>query len=131
MKKLKMMFVAAMLFTGTQVFAQNRTHDPEQAAKRQTERMTEKLSLTEDQSAKVLNINKKIAEEMQTARTSGELTTDNRRAFRRQQTEKRDAELKKVLSEDQWTQWEAMKKEQEYRDGRRGHGQRRQKQSVN
>ena len=129
MRKMKMMLVVAMLLFSTQIFAQNRNVDPEQMAKRQTERMTERLSLTEDQAARVMEINKKAAEKMQAARESGELTADNRREFRQKQREERDAALKKALTEEQWTKWESTKKEQQNRGGRQGNGQRRQNQS--
>ena len=130
MKKIKMMLIVAMLLVSTQIFAQNGNRDPQQMAQRQTERMTERLSLTADQTAKVLEINKKLAEKMQAARNSGELTPDNRRAFRKKQGEERDVELKKVLTEEQWTKWEAMKKEQEDRGNRAGNNQRRNQNGI-
>ena len=130
MKKIKMMLVVAMLLVSTQIFAQNGNRDPQQMVQRQTERMTERLSLTADQTAKVLEINKNLAEKMQAARNSGELTADNRSAFRKKQGEERDVELKKVLTEEQWTKWEAMKKEREERGNRAGNGQRRNQNGI-
>lgn len=90
--------------------------DPEQRATQQTAQMTEKLSLSEAQSAKVKEINLKFANKMKEAR---EKSAGDREAMRgaigtiRQE---QDTELQTVLTEEQWKQWTAYR--EEFRGGR-------------
>ena len=94
--------------------------DPEQRATQQTAQMTEKLSLSEAQSAKVKEINLKYANKMKEAR---EKSAGDREAMRgaigtiRQE---QDAELQTVLTEDQWQQWVAYR--EEFRNNRGSFG---------
>ncbi len=87
------------------------TMDPVKRAEKQTAMMTEQLTLSEAQATKVHEINLKYAEQSKTMR---EANTD-RSAMREQMTALRtaqDAELKTMLTSDQWAAWEKIQAEQ-------------------
>ncbi len=82
-------------------------HTPEQRAEKMTEKMAEHLNLTEDQKAAVYEAN------FQMASTKDE--------DRKSNMEKHDANLKNILTEEQYKKWSASKKE---RRGNRPKGKR-------
>ena len=95
--------------------------DPVKRAEQQTTLMTEKLSLSEAQAAKIKDINLKYAEKskaMREANTNGDRTAmrDQMTALRTEQ----DAELKSMLTSDQWAAWEKVRAEQRASRGDRG-----------
>lgn len=95
--------------------------DPVKRAEQQTAMMTEKLSLSEAQAAKIKEINLKYAEKSKVLRetnTSGDWTAmrDQMTALRTEQ----DAELKTMLTSDQWATWEKVRAEQRANRGERG-----------
>lgn len=90
--------------------------DPEQRANQQTATMTEQLSLSDAQSAKVKEVNLKYANKMKDAR---EKAAGDREAMRGAMTsirQEQDAELQTVLTEEQWKQWVAYR--EQFRGGR-------------
>ena len=90
--------------------------DPEQRANQQTATMTEQLSLSDAQSAKVKEINLKYANKTKEAR---EKAAGDREAMRGVMTsirQEQDAELQTVLTEEQWKQWVAYR--EQFRGGR-------------
>lgn len=115
---IKIFALALLILAGLAANAQpgSWNADPEQRATQQTAMMTEKLSLSEAQSAKVQEINLKYANKMKEAR---EKSAGDREAMRgaigtiRQE---QDAELQTALTEDQWKQWVAYR--EEFRGGR-------------
>ena len=97
--------------------------EPKEMAERQTSQMKELLSLTEEQLPKVEALNLKYAEKMKVARDE---TADDRDAMRSKMREmigEKDVELKKILTADQWTNFEADRKER--MQNRRGGSRRR------
>lgn len=89
---------------------QHAQRTPEERAARQTEMMTRKLSLTEEQNKKVYEINLKSAQQMQTSFQAKD--PKSMRAAR----EEKDAALLQVLTPEQGKRYEEMKKErQEHR----------------
>lgn len=76
---------------------------PEIRAKKQTERMTGKLGLTADQEAKVYDINLKAARQMAEARDKG--------GDMKEVQQKKDEELKGVLTPEQMKKYEEIKAE--------------------
>ncbi len=95
--------------------------DPVKRAEQQTAQMTEKLALSEAQSVKIKEINLKYAEKskaMREANTDGDwsATREKMTALRTEQ----DAELKTMLTSDQWATWEKVRAEQRANRGDRG-----------
>ncbi len=78
------------------------------AAKRpdQLKALTEQLKLTEDQQTKLKVVLKDQAEKARALRTDTALSQDDRRAKMKEIREKFNAEMKKVLTEEQFKQWE-------------------------
>ncbi|MFV0590228.1 MAG: hypothetical protein ACK5M7_02480 [Draconibacterium sp.] len=131
MKKLGLVLLSVIVFA-TVTMAQDRgsrSFDPKEMAKRQTEELTKALGLNKDQQAKVLALNTKMGEKrssmFQEMRNGG----GDREAMREKMTKLRDeekAEMKKILTEDQYKKYEKYLEEQRARrgQGRPGGGQR-------
>lgn len=83
---------------------------PEERAKLQTAFLRERLSLTEEQLPKVSAINLKSAEKMQPVITGDQGPFKKRREMKEIGDEK-DAEMKGVLTADQYTKYLAAKEE--------------------
>lgn len=97
-----------------------RNMDPKEMAERQTNQMKESLELTDKQLPKVEALNLKYAEKMGEARDE---VGEDREAMRSAMTEiikEKDVELKKILTEEQWTKFEKERKER--MQNRRGGG---------
>ncbi|MFY0254184.1 hypothetical protein ACDQ55_09545 [Chitinophaga sp. 30R24] len=91
-------FLSVMVLAGTASFGQER-HHPD--AKTMTDSMKSKLSLSDDQYSKVYNINQQFSDDMSKVKTdNGDKTAKREQA--RKAYEQRDAELKKVLTDDQY-----------------------------
>ena len=91
-----------------------RNADPAKQAERMTQQMTEKLSLSNDQSAKVKAINLDFAKQQQTLRAEApEGQRPEKKAVEKLRKQYQD-QLKKVLSKDQFSQWEQMAKDRQY-----------------
>lgn len=104
----KRIFAALMAFclmAGTSAFAQNTKKAPmpkerptvEQMAQRQTERMTQKLKLTEAQAKQVYDLNLQQIKQMQSMR-------EQMRAARNAEAEK----MKSILTTEQFVEWAQM-----------------------
>jgi protein CpxP len=115
----KLVFVITLLVTfGVQ--AQDRKEKmkdatPEERAAMRTEKLSEKLSLDENQKKKVKEIfteqqkeNKVVREEMKAER---EKALEEKKATLKKQQEELKAKLKLVLTEEQFKKWEAMQHE--------------------
>lgn len=92
---------------------------PEEMAERQTTQLTEKLELDEAQKTRVQEINLAFAQKLKAMREEGQ---DNREAMREMRETiqgERVAELKEVLSEEQFKAFEAMQSDRPER-GKRG-----------
>jgi periplasmic protein CpxP/Spy len=127
---MKKLFLVALLVVGLTTFAQGRIGHvqegekvtPEKRAEKQVERMTKELSLNETQ-VKQLNelFAKGLAEregkraEMQKRRAEGaKPTPEERETMKAKMGEKQEAmraEMKKILTQDQYTKWEENKEE--------------------
>lgn len=124
MKKLVGLTVVIMLFSLT-ISAQGQRQQkradftPEQRASLQTKKLALRLDLNEKQQKEIEKIMLKSAEERQTFRTENRknkqdgtgLTSDERfdRAnMRLERQEVRKAEMKKILTEDQFEKWETI-----------------------
>ncbi|GAB3305074.1 hypothetical protein ACFQT0_23450 [Hymenobacter humi] len=102
--------------------------NPEEMAKRQSERMTQELGLSADQTAKVQQILMARGQEMQAMRGQAR-DAGNRDAMRTQMEANRakyDAQFKEVLTADQYTKYTTMQADRMNRGGGergRGYGQ--------
>ncbi len=93
---------------------------PEQMAARQTERMTQALGLSADQTTKVQQILATRDQEMQGMRgqvQSGAVTRDQMREQMQAGRAKYDAQFKAVLTADQYTKYTAMQAQRMQRGG--------------
>lgn len=85
---------------------------PAQMAERQTSRMKESLGLSEEQTAKVSEINLKYATKMHEARQNNQGDFAAMREVMQTMRQEQDEELKTVLNETQFQQWEKIRAEQ-------------------
>jgi len=95
--------------------------NPEEMAKRQTDQLAGYVKLTEEQKAKVMELNLKFAEksrEMRSGVSFRDMSDDERQAFREKmnaQQEEKSQELKKILTEDQLKDYEKYLEEMQQR----------------
>ncbi|MDO7849495.1 hypothetical protein Q5H92_24230 [Hymenobacter sp. M29] len=92
--------------------------NPEEMAKRQTERMTQELGLSADQSAKVQQIMMARGQEMQAMRGQAGGDRDKMREQMQASRTKYDAQFKEVLTADQYTKYTTMEANRMNRGGR-------------
>ena len=128
MKK-SLYYTAFLLFIGSlalPAFAQQGggrgNMDPKEMAKRQTDQMKESLELTAEQLPKVEALNLKYAEKFKVVRDEAGDDRESMRSAIREMMKEKDVEIKKILTADQWTKFEADRKErmQNRGGGRRG-----------
>jgi Spy/CpxP family protein refolding chaperone len=113
--KIKLIIFACMFAIVTFVFgayAQNKSHDPESHAKRQTEMMKTKLSLNAEQAAKIESINLKYAQKSKAQREEMHKSMQTLR-------EDKDKETGAVLTKEQMDKYNALKAE--YKNKRMKH----------
>ncbi len=118
MKTVKTILLIAFVSTMTLSNAQQRgggQRDPNERAKRSTEQMTERLSLTEDQTKKVEAINQEAADKVTEVFASASGDREAMRAVMMDINKEKDKKLKAVLNEDQWKEYEKMVEEQRQR----------------
>jgi periplasmic protein CpxP/Spy len=110
-----------LMMAGSVIFAQ-RKFDPQAMAAKQTERMKTELALNDDQYASVKSINEDFAGRQQALQGNSALTREDKvKQMKTLGAEKNDA-IKKVLTADQNTKWEAYRaKQREQRKRGRGH----------
>jgi periplasmic protein CpxP/Spy len=109
MKMLKVLMIGAALSFGmSTVYAQEATEKtPEERAANQTAQMTESLSLTPDQQAKVAEINLGVALKNDAVRKNASMTPEQKKEAIQGNNEGRKASLKTVLTAEQYTKMEA------------------------
>lgn len=108
MKKLMIIAVLAGLSVATQ--AQDKARkSPEERAKMRTEHMAKELELTPEQKAKVEAINLKYADKATELRKEREAERTEARKEGKAMHDAHDAEMKAVLTPDQYTRWQAKK----------------------
>lgn len=122
MKKLGLLLLSVIVFA-TVAMAQNqgqRSFDPKERAKRQTEELTKALGLNKDQAKKVLELNTKMGEKMSAMWSEARNGGGDREAMREKMTkvrEEQNTEMKKILTEDQYKKYEKYLEEQRARRG--------------
>jgi periplasmic protein CpxP/Spy len=81
---------------------------PEQRAEKQTEMMTEKLSLTPEQASKIKDINLKYADKHKAQKDEAKGEREKNRSAMQQLQDERKAEINAVLNKDQQAKYEQM-----------------------
>ena len=122
MKKIGL--VAAMIGVFATAQAQQRPasdRTPSERAERQTAALAEALDLTEEQQSAVEKINLEYAEEMTSLREKNREVREEARAAMKEMKEKKDAELKDVLTEEQIEKYKAHREKRKEHRGRRKH----------
>ncbi|MEI6899854.1 MAG: hypothetical protein WCL00_08250 [Bacteroidota bacterium] len=102
------LFSSSILFSNNSLYAQGDgrgSMPPEDRAKRQTEMMKEALNLTAAQEPKISALNLKYAKKMEEVRAASKDTAVIRKNANALNTQK-DVELKKILTPEQFTQYE-------------------------
>lgn len=127
----KIIFAAVALLFSVSLFAQGpqrREFKPEDMATRVTDGLKKALDLNEKQYKSVYNLYLKRGEEMKARRDNGQQDQQVDREARREEMKKSqeamNAELKKILTAEQYTKYEEMLKKQQQRQrqgGPRGH----------
>ena len=118
MNKLMMTLAFATLM-GSATMAQDTKGDGAQKTQQLTEQMTTRLKLNDDQKAKVADINNRYAKELKAGMEERHDSKDNGstvdrdadRAKLKEITNKKNAELKEVLTPEQMTEFQKMQSE--------------------
>ena len=106
------MIVAALASMTLAAQAQEKEkRTPQERAKARTEHMTKELALSPDQQAKVEAINLKYADQVEAVRSEREAERTAKREAAKAMHDAHDAEMKAVLTADQYTKWVAKKQE--------------------
>ena len=121
MKKLGFLLIILILGTTVSV-AQDRggqrDFDPEEMAKRQTENLKEVLDLKKDHEKKVYELNLKSSKAMAKMREEAGGDREAMREKMMEMREKQNEEMKKILTDSQWTKYEKYLEERRNRRGR-------------
>lgn len=126
----KILFAAIALIFSVNLFAQapqrgeRREFKPEEMATRMADGMKKELSLNDEQYKSVYNLYLKRGEEMKARRAKEQqgqqVDREARRAEMQKQQAALNAELKKILTAEQYTKYEEMQKKQQQRRGQGG-----------
>lgn len=114
MKNVKVFVVGMLMLTVTTFsFAQEKLETqgkrtPEERAKMQTEKLTEKLLLSEDQINKVYEINLGVDRQNELLREDASLTSDVKKEGLSANNEARKGKIKQVLNPEQLKKYESM-----------------------
>ena len=125
MKKFLFTIVALLLSASTfSQQPQRREFKPEEMATRMADGMKKELNLNDEQYKSVYNLYLKRGEEMKARREKGQQSQQVNREARREEMKKSqevlNAELQKILTTEQYSQYEEMLKKQQQQ--RRGQG---------
>lgn len=125
MKTTKLFLLALVLVLGSlSLTAQrgDRDGDPTERAERESDRLVTVLDLSPEQAEKIKAINLSFAEKIVAVREAGEQDREATRKAMDAMNEERRAEMKVVLTEDQFAKLEALEAQ---RKDRRGEGRER------
>ncbi|MBQ2969117.1 MAG: DUF4890 domain-containing protein [Bacteroidaceae bacterium] len=126
----KFLFAAVALIFSASLFAQapqrgeRREFKPEEMATRQADGMKKELGLNDEQYKSVYDLYLKRGEEMKARRDKAQqgqqVDRETRRAEMQKQQQAMNAELKKVLTPEQYTKYEEMQKKQQQKRREQG-----------
>jgi len=120
----KNLMLAVLVLISAVTFAQKgkHSHDPKERATRSADHLKKELSLNDDQYAKVKSLNEKYSERYAAVRKDTSLTRGRTMSQMKSIRGERETELKKILTPEQVTKWDALKaKRQEERKNHHGH----------
>jgi len=92
----------------------------EERARRLTDRMKERLGLTEEQIPRVAEVNLRIAKQVDDIRSASEGSRSELSSNVRSLQEQRNKELKEILNGEQWKEYEKMQEEMRSKGRDRG-----------
>lgn len=104
------MLTMAFVLVSTIIFAQHHKGD-RMSGEKQALEMKEKLSLTDEQFAKLKSINEKFGERYTALRKDSTLSREQSFSEMKKIRQEKQDEIKSILTEQQFTQWTALKKE--------------------
>ncbi len=101
-------FVAIVLFTSNNMFAQDKTpqkpeQTPETMSQRHADKMKSDLNLNDEQTKKVYDVNLKYNKERQVNREKRSQERKEKMAEAKKKNEQKNAELKNILTADQYS----------------------------
>lgn len=113
MKKLITLVLAAFVLTVSVNAQQPAPTTPEKPAtkKENAKKMAEELGLSREQSKEMVNINKSFRDKVQAIKDDGTLTDAAKKEKIKALNTEKQAEVNKILTPEQQTKFEAMKKE--------------------
>lgn len=122
-------FLVLLFFFISPSFAQQgdgnrRNMDPKEMAQRQTSQMKESLKLTDEQVPRLEALNLLYAEKVKVARDEAGDDRESMRSTMMEMMKVKDVEMKKILTAEQWTKFEADRKERMQNRGGGGGGRR-------
>ena len=126
LKKLNLSLVVMLIFGlfAVNSYAQNSDQTktkktPEQKAEKMAKKMQEKLSLSDEQYRSVYDLALSTINQRASLKSNG-ADKETRKSEMKSLMEKQEAQLKTILSSDQWTKWEGLKKErkEKHKDGK-------------
>ena len=120
--KIRTIMTALMLVIVTAVFAQpgpKRGGSPEERAKMMTDKMTEKLGLSEDQRKELLALNLDKAKRMEAARAAGREDREARRQEMQAERKSYDAKIQDILTAEQYEKFKAAREAQMQKMGKK------------
>lgn len=116
--------ILAISFSANAQRGERKAQDPEKRAAKQTAQMIEKLALSEDQATKVQEINLAYAIKMKEARENNKESREAMKEMRKEMDSAKNAELKAVLTQEQFQTLETMEKQRKPRRGKGKSGNR-------
>jgi len=122
--KLILLFTVLSLSVSGIIAQDRRQMNPEDMAKRQSETLTERLKLNNEQKEKVYEISLKYSKE-RSAQMNSDTDRDKRREKMQEAQKKQDEELKAIFTDEQKKEYDKYNKERESQRGQRGGGRRR------
>lgn len=104
-----MIMAAALLIAGAATAQDRQQRSPEEMAKARTERLTTVLELSPEQAAKVEAMHLQQAKEAQAQRAEHEAKREAKRAAMEQKRAQHEAEMKAILTPEQFVKWQALR----------------------
>jgi periplasmic protein CpxP/Spy len=115
----KNVMTGLMMLFSTIIFAQRHAPNPQAMASKSTDRMKTELSLNDDQYVRVKAITEKFLNTAFQIRRDTSLSQGQARTQMKGLKTAQEAQLKNVLTADQWTKWTALKAKR--KDDRKNH----------
>ncbi|MEO8584435.1 MAG: hypothetical protein ABI415_11590 [Flavitalea sp.] len=115
-------FIAMFLLVASASFAQDKIRNPEEHAKKVTDKMKTGIPLTENQYSKVYDLNLSYANKMQDLKKKQDVSLEDKKKSLQSMRQQRNIALSAILSQEQMEKYKSIQKEEhkEMRDRRKG-----------